>query len=407
MTHLTDAFVRQLQPQPKLQHYSDDKVPGFGLRVTPTGVKSFVLRYRNGRGAERMLTIGRFDTWLVAGARKHAGDLLRQQINVGVDPLAERQAAREALTVNQILDRYAASARFKSKAPTTQLIDTGRINRHLRPMLGRKVAEELTLDQVEQAFADIRDGKTSGNVKTKARGLARVRGGAGTARAAIRLVRAAFSWAVREKLMATNPATGVQLGRDGVRKLILDADGYARMFAALERLEAQGRVKQREGDAIRLIALTGARRGEIVGVHRDHVYLDTRRIVLPPASHKAGKATGADRVIGLPGAAVGLLRPYVEDEGHDLLFGGDGPALGKAWRLVRAEAKLPANFGLHGLRHSVASHLAMGGAGAPQIMQALGHTQLSTSQKYIHWATEARDELAERAAGPALAGMSR
>lgn len=405
MTHLTDAFVRQLQPQAKLQQYSDDKVPGFGIRVTPGGVKSFVLRYRNSRGVERLLTIGRFDTWLVAGARRHASELVRTQINIGIDPVDERRAVRDALTVNQLLDLYVDSARFNSKAENTARIDRGRLDRHIRPLLGKRVVEELTLDQIESTFADIRDGKTAGNVKTGPHGLARVRGGAGTARSAIRLLRAAFNWAMREKLITGNPATGAQVGRDGVRKLILDADGYAAMFKALAKLEAAGTIKHRQADAIRLIALTGARRGEVVGLRREHVDLKRCRIVLPPSQHKAGKVTGMDRVIGLPEAAVALLRPYVEDEDDDLLFGGDGPGLGKAWREVRREAKLPKDFGMHGLRHSVASHLAMGGAGASQIMTALGHRQLSTSQKYIHWIDEARDELAERAAGPALAGM--
>jgi integrase len=86
---------------------------------------------------------------------------------------------------------------------------------------------------------------------------------------------------------------------------------------------------------------------------------------------------------------------------------GDGPVLlTKPWLAVRAEAGLPAGFGLHGLRHSIATLLAVGGAQAPEIMAALGHRQLSTVQGYIHFADKARAALAERAAAPALAGMA-
>jgi integrase len=74
---------------------------------------------------------------------------------------------------------------------------------------------------------------------------------------------------------------------------------------------------------------------------------------------------------------------------------------------VGAEAKLTANFGLHGLRRSAASRVAMGGAGASEIMTALGHKQMATSQKYIHGANDSRKALAERAAAPALTGLGK
>ena len=91
----------------------------------------------------------------------------------------------------------------------------------------------------------------------------------------------------------------------------------------------------------------------------------------------------------------------------EVIFPLDGSALTKAYRAVRTAAKLQSNFVLHVLRHSVASHLAMGGAGAAEIMTALGHRQMETSTKYIHWANDSRKKLAARAAGPALAAMKR
>ena len=69
-------------------------------------------------------------------------------------------------------------------------------------------------------------------------------------------------------------------------------------------------------------------------------------------------------------------------------------------------AKLSDGIGLHGLRHSLASHMAMAGAQASEIMTALGHRNLATSQKYVHWATDARQQIAEKAAAVALAGMN-
>lgn len=73
---------------------------------------------------------------------------------------------------------------------------------------------------------------------------------------------------------------------------------------------------------------------------------------------------------------------------------------------MRKEANLPDNLGLHGLRHSLASHLAMAGASAVELMEAMGHKQVSTTQRYIHFAERARSTLAQRAAAMAVAGMA-
>jgi integrase len=141
-----------------------------------------------------------------------------------------------------------------------------------------------------------------------------------------------------------------------------------------------------------------------------HVDLQRGRIVLPPQSHKTGRKTGKPREIILPSEAQKIVARQSEGRPDDFVFAparGDGAiALSKAWRKVRKEAELPPALGLHGLRHSIASHLAMSGAQAPEIMTAMGHRQLSTVQRYIHFANTAREALAERAASVPLSGMN-
>jgi integrase len=173
-------------------------------------------------------------------------------------------------------------------------------------------------------------------------------------------------------------------------------------------MERELRIRQPAADAIRLIALTGCRRGEAAGLRWRHV--ERGRIVFPPREHKSGRRTGKPRIIGLPAAAQAIIARQPEGDPNDFVFQparGDGGAieLSHVWDKVRAEAKLPAEVTLHGLRHSTASHMAMAGAEASQIMTALGHSQLSTVQRYIHFAKTAREALAERAAATALAGM--
>ena len=141
-----------------------------------------------------------------------------------------------------------------------------------------------------------------------------------------------------------------------------------------------------------------------------HVDLKQGRILLPPQSHKTGHRTGKPREIVLPAAAQAIIARQSEGKPDDFVFapvkGNGALSLSKAWRKVRYEAKLSPSLGLHGLRHSVASHLAMAGAQAAEIMVAMGHRQLSTVQRYIHFAQNARQALAERAASVPLAGMA-
>jgi integrase len=108
--------------------------------------------------------------------------------------------------------------------------------------------------------------------------------------------------------------------------------------------------------------------------------------------------------------AQAIIARQTEGGPDDFVFvpaRGEGGAieLSHVWTKVREEAKLPDGLTLHGLRHSTASHMALSGAESSQIMAALGHHQLSTVQRYIHFAKDARSALAEQAAATAIAGM--
>jgi integrase len=392
------------------KRYPVHKSPGLYVTVSAGGAKSFVLRYRVKAGAQKLFTIGSSEDWTLPSAKAEA-KRLRREIDGGADPLGALKSERALPTVGKILDAYLESAAFAAKAVTTKAVDRGRIERHLRPTLGRRRADTLELSDIEKAAADIRDGKTAAIEKTKPRGIARVRGGAGTANEAIKLLRAIFSWAVTKKLTAHHPAAHYKVAPAGVRETILDgADDYRRLFETLDKMERERRIRTAAADSIRLIALTGARRGEVVGLRWKHVNLEQGRIVLPPAEHKTGRATGKPRIISLPTVAQAIIarQPKGGPDGFVFESAAQGAALtlSKIWRKVRQEAELPPDIGLHGLRHSTASHLAMDGASAPEIMAVLGHRQLSTVVRYIKFAEDARNKLAERAAATALAGMA-
>ncbi|MEC9368470.1 MAG: site-specific integrase [Pseudomonadota bacterium] len=228
---------------------------------------------------------------------------------------------------------------------------------------------------------------------------------------AIELLRTVFAWAMSERIIAANPCAHIRSIPSGTRNLILErAEDYARLFRTLDRMEREKRLRAPVADAVRLIALTGCRRGEIANLRWAHVDLKLGLITLPPAAHKAGRRTGKPRIIGLPSLAQRIISRQTVGNPDSLVFQpaqGWGPLnLSHPWRKVRAEAGLPEGIGLHGLRHSLASHMAMNGAEAAEIMTALGHSQLSTAQRYVHWAQDARQALAERAASVVAAGMA-
>jgi integrase len=408
MARISKRIVDAARPGRKPIFTWDSRLSGFGLLTLPSGQRSYVFQYRV-QGRSRRATIGKVGTLTPEQARRIA-EAMSQRVKGGGDPLADKAASRDALTVAGLLTRYTASARYAQKAAQTQKTGVGQIERHLKPLLGKRLVEGLGQDDIRRAFAAIRDGQTAARIKTGPRGLARITGGEGAARYACRLLRAAFTWAVDEELIERNPTTGVDFGSDGERATILDAEGFARLFATLARMEAERRLRPAVADAIRIIAMVGARRGEITGLRWRHVDIKGGRIVLPASGHKTGRRTGKPRVIHLPAAAQQIVACQPEGNPDDFVFSpskGEGPVLlAKPWRAIRAEAGLPEGIGLHGLRHSLATLLAVGGAQAAEIMTSLGHRQMSTTTRYLHFADAARAALAERAAAPALAGMA-
>ena len=412
MPKLTKSVVDREQPEAAQRLVWDTELKGFGLKIFPSGVKTFIYQYRTPEGQTKRLTLGKLSDALTADeARKLVKTRIRDVLN-GIDPQGQKKARREAPTTALLFDEYLLSDAFKEKADSTRAIDAGRIERHLRPLLGNVFADKLTTDEVKRAAKAITEGGTAAKVKTKARGVARVSGGAGTAKKAINLLRAICKWSTKDGTPAGAAVewSSITLARDGQRETIIeDADTYRQLFKVLDEMQNEKRIRDAAADAIRLIALTGARRGEITGLRWSYVDLKNGRVTLPSHTHKTGHGSGKAKVISLPAQAQAIIARQPAGEPDDYVFRpayGVGPiALSKPWRQVRDEAKLPADTVLHSLRHSVGSHLAMSGASLVEIMTQMGHKQASTSQRYIHFADLARSTLAERAASVAVAGL--
>lgn len=412
MPKLTKSLVESEQPGTTQRFIWDTETNGFGVKIFVSGAKSFVFQYRSQEGQTKRMTIGKLsDSLTVEQARRIAKDKLLAVSN-GRDPQGEKQARKVALTMGQVFDAYILDDVFKEKAASTQESDLGRINRHLRPLLGKLFSDNLTTNDVKRAVKAITEGATAKTEKTKARGVSNVQGGAGTARKAFQLLRAICKWSTKEGMPAgTNVDwSSVRLTQDGQRETIIESsDDYRRLFETLQKMEDEKRIRSPVADAIRLIAMTGARRGEVAGMRWRHVDLRSGIVTLTSTEHKTGHRSGKAKIIALPAAALIIIQRQPAGEPDDFVFrpykGTGAIALNKPWRDVREEAQLPADLGLHGLRHSVASHLAMAGASTAELMAQLGHKQATTTARYIHFAEAARSTLAERAASMAVAGM--
>jgi integrase len=262
--------VRALRPRAEVW---DSAVPGFGARRQVGTAVSYVLMYRTREGRQRRFTIGRHGApWTPDTAREEALRLLGEVVR-GADPGADKRKTREAMTVAQLCDAYIADAeagrlltrRGRSKKASTLAIDRGRIERHFKPLLGSRPVAAVTRNDIEQFMHDVAEGKSAKRVKTKRRGLARVRGGRGTATRAVGLLGAIFTYAVRRGLRPDNPVHGVIRFADGKRSRRLSDDEYAALGEALRKAEAAN-IWPAAIAATRFLALTGWRSGEALGL---------------------------------------------------------------------------------------------------------------------------------------------
>src|SRR5271169_4956281 len=238
--------VRALQPAEMIW---DTAVTGFAARRQKGDAVTYLVKYRTAGGRQRWHTIGRHGApWTPESARSEARRILGEVVK-GTDPAAEKRAARSAATVAELCDSYLADAEAgrvltRSKAPkraSTLMIDKGRIERHIKPLLGGLAVASVTRGDVEQFLHDVAEGRTAGKTKTaNKRGLARVTGGRTAATRAVGLLGGIFTYAVRRSMRADNPAHGVERFADQERNRRLSDDEYAALGAAVRKAESSG-----------------------------------------------------------------------------------------------------------------------------------------------------------------------
>ena len=375
---LNDTAIKQL-PAPEIGNrvVFDATVKGFGIRVTAAGAKAFVVRYRRRSDSrQRLFTIGSFPDWGTGAARDEA-KRLKRQIDGGADPVGELEYHRGSPTIADLCDRFLTDY-VPRKRPSTQDDYRQQVTVDILPALGR-----MKVAGVTHADVDAFHRRISARAPVHANRVLTLLS---------RMLSLAILWGWR----TDNPAKGIERNQETPRQRYLTGAELARLTAALDELKDQG-----AANAVRLLLLTGARRGELLAARWTDINLDAGVWIKPGATTKQRTT----HRVPLSEAACQLLAGMKAQAGAgaEWLFPpprGCTPHridLDDAWRVLREAAGI-ADVRQHDLRHTYASILASSELSLPIIGQLLGHTKAQTTLRYAHLLDDPLRAATERAA---------
>jgi integrase len=389
---LTEKSVARIVPEDRDVFGWDDAMPGFGVRVKPSGAKSYIIQYRRGAVSKRM-TIGSSTLLRLEQARERARRLLLAAKDGG-DPAAERDETRKAPNISDLADRYLAEHAELRKKSSSLSADRRNITNHVRPLLGKLRVQDVTSEHIDQFLRDVQAGATSKDERLGRRSRRIVRGGAGVANRCAALLSKMFNLAERWKLrpVGSNPCHGLEKFRERKIERMLSTEELGRLGDALAKYTRSPYAVA----AIKLLAFTGARLGEVLSLRWEWIDFERGEARLPDSK------TGAKTLHLAPPALTVLSElPRIEGNPHVIVGARDDAALvnlEKPWRAIRKDAGLD-DVRLHDLRHAFASVAASSGMGLPIIGKMLGQSQAATTARYAHLATDPVKAAAASVAG--------
>jgi integrase len=396
-SNLTDLKVRALRPDPAGEYIQGDtQVPGFGVRVRPSGTAAYVVMKRlPGDTKPTRVTLGRVGDITLQEAREKARGAIsavRQGINVNRAKrraLEERSAQREAAmrvraetgyspgTFGELATRY-----IERECP--RLARGGEIDRIIRrellPRLGeRRFAELRRRDLNGIVNAIVADSRPSAAHKVREVG------------------KRIMSWAENEELIERNPFEG---GKNPIhreeRARALSATEIAALWRAWETMGAP------MGAFMRLALITGQRRSEIATMERRELDLEGRLWTIPPAKSKNRKA----HLVPLSALAVEILEGLPQIDDRYVFSTRAGTRISGFSKAKSRAAKLAgvAAWRLHDLRRTMATRLAELGIPHPVVSKALNHsprgvmgvTAVYSRYEYLDERREAMERWAQR-----------
>ncbi|MDB5508770.1 MAG: integrase [Hyphomicrobiales bacterium] len=383
----------------------DSTLPGFGLRVAPTGRKVFILRYRP-KGAvasKRFMTIGLYGPITPDQARDRALKILGD-VAAGLDPAKVANSRSTLLTVQELAGQFMDQHVLAKRKAATVSAYRHSFSKVDAAGLGTRSAAELTKGDVAKLHASLSSTPFVANY-------------------AIASLSSMYTWANKQGLVPEgfNPARGVVKFREMRRERFLTSDELRRLGDTLRLAETtglpyavdEGAEKAKHAPkpenrttlvspyavgAIRLLLFTGCRLREILHLRWAEVDIERAALFLPDS--KTGRRT---IILGTPALRVLETLPRL----GPFVIPGDDPMkprsdLKRPWTAIRKHAGLE-GLRIHDLRHSFASVGAGSGLGLPVIGRLLGHAQASTTARYAHLADDplrrASEAISQKIAG--------
>jgi len=341
----------------------DEELHGFGLRVYSTGRLSFVVQYRT-VGRTRRISIGKYPATTADEARKAARQLLAA-VDRGEDPSGQRKAARSAPSVKELCERYLSEHVEKRNGTRTAKEFRRLVERHIKPALDTLKVDSVTRQDIAKLHASMsatpRQANHALSVLSKMFNLAEM-------------------WGLRPD--NTNPCRLIERYPETIRERFLTDEELARLGGALAEFESQKRISQERAAAIRLLALTGCRLSEILGLTWAEVDLENSLLHLNRS--KTGPrivVLGAPAKSLIEGLVQRVVTPWVL---YDKESGSPVSVymMENTWRSVRRRADL-SDVRLHDLRHTVGTFAGQTGANAFLVRDKLGHKTLAMTDRYV------------------------
>ena len=360
---LTDRAIARLRPREQEYTVWDNQFVGLGVRVRPTGGRSYVLLEDTG-GRSRRVSLGPVSLKTVAEVRRecHARK---------AEPEATDAPRRVTPLFRDFVEGTWKEAHFEGYKPSTRKGVRSVLDRQLLPAFGSKPLDRITLAQVTHWFD--RFSRTA----------------PGNANHALDLLRQIMNFAIARSHIDTNPALAVKRNRRQTLTRFLSREEIARLHRVLDRQTSNS--SREQADIIRLLLLTGCRRSEIVRLRWSEV--DRDKLVL--ADSKTGPRTVT---LNTPARRILERRPR---GGSPFVFPSPrDPALPRSrnlafWDRARREAGIE-DVRLHDLRHTHASHAVMNGVPVPVVSRLLGHSDVRSTLRYAHLGDREIEAAAER-----------
>ena len=357
-------------------------LPGFGVRVYPNGTRVYLVQGRGPRGSKR-ITVGRHGLISADEARRQgAAHLTRIKSGEEIGP---RAGDDDVPTVAELAERYLREHAEVRCKPGTAKAYRRVIGRYLLPAFGEMPIAALGREHVAELHYRLRKTPVAANEAVDALS---------------RMLNRAEAWGLVPA--GSNPCRFVTRYRTRRLERFLTEDEFRSLGAVLDALEAEGEIPVHAAAALRLLTLTGCRRGEVLGLRWEDVALERKEIRL--ADSKTGP-----RVVPLSPAAARVLAELPREAGNPWVIVGKRPGSRLArltfhWHRVRERAGLD-DVRLHDLRHSFASRALALGEDLTMIGKLLGHRKIQTTARYAHLARDSVKESADLVAASIAADI--